>query len=43
MLNSKIMKSPLIIYADFESVLVSEENEKENPVLHKQISKTYCL
>ena len=39
----KIMKSPFIIYADFESVLVSEDNEKQNPVLYKQISKTYCL
>ena len=39
----KIMKSLFIIYADFESVLVSEDNEKQNPVLYKQISKTYCL
>ena len=34
MLNSKIMKknkSPFIIYADFESILVPEGNGKQNP------------
>ena len=25
------IKSPFIIYADFESILVSEDNEKQNP------------
>ena len=34
MLNSKIMKekkSPFIIYADFESILVPEDNGNQNP------------
>ena len=34
MLNSKIMRekmSPFTIYADFESILVPEDNEKQNP------------
>ena len=35
MLNSKIIerkrKSPFIIYTDFESILVPENNEKQNP------------
>ena len=33
MLNSKIMKKNkvTIIYADFESILVSEDNKKQNP------------
>ena len=33
MLNLKIMKKNkvTIIYADFESILVSEDNEKQNP------------
>ena len=39
----KIM-SPFMIYPDFESILVPEDNGKQNPrVLYKQISKTYCL
>ena len=29
-LNSEI-KSPFVIYADFESILVSENNRKQNP------------
>ena len=34
MLNSKIIKkikSPFIIYADFENILVSDNNEKQYP------------
>ena len=27
----RTIKSPLRIYADFESILVPEDNEKENP------------
>ena len=33
-LNSKMMKkikSPFIIYADFESILVPDDNRKKNP------------
>ena len=40
------IRSPFIIYADFESILGPEDNEKQNPeesYLHKQISKRYCL
>ena len=31
MLNSKIMNCRLIIYADFKSILMSADNEKQNP------------
>ena len=38
MLNSKFWKkkSPFMIYADFESIVVPEDNRKQNPksVLH---------
>ena len=27
----RLIKSPFIIYADFESILVPENNEKQNP------------
>ena len=39
------MKSEFIIYADFESIVVPEDNEKQNPerVLYEQVSKTCCL
>ena len=37
-------KSSFVIYADFESILVSEELKvKSKSVLYKQISKLYCL
>ena len=33
-----------MIYADFESILVPEDNGKQNPkALYKQISETCCL
>ena len=35
-----------LLYADFESILVPEDNGKQNPnsrVLHKQISKIFWL
>ena len=31
MLNSKIMNFKLIIYADFKSILMSADDEKQNP------------
>ena len=38
------IKLLFIIYADFKSILVPEDNGKQNPrVLCKQILKTYCL
>ena len=39
------IKSPFMIYIDFESILVPENNEKQNPKesYRKKISKTYCL
>ena len=33
------IKSPFIIYADVESILVPEDNEKKN----KKYKKTWCL
>ena len=30
-------------YIDFESVLIPEDNRKQNPVLYKQMSKTCCM
>ena len=52
MLNSKIIerkrKSPFIIYTDFESILVPENNEKQNPdksytnKYQKHIATIYC-
>ena len=36
--DERKIKSPFIIYADFESILVPEDNGKQNPrVFHKQI------
>ena len=29
--DERKVKSPFIIYADFESILVSEDNRKQNP------------
>ena len=39
------IKPPCMIYADFESILVPEDNGKQNPdeSYTKQISKTCCL
>ena len=39
------IKSPIIIYADFESVLVPENNEKQNPEesYTNKYLKTFCL
>ena len=39
------IKSPFIIYANFENILVPENDGKikSKRVLYKQISKTYCL
>ena len=38
------IKLLFIIYANFKSILVPEDNGKQNPrVLCKQILKTYCL
>ena len=38
------IKSPFVIYADFESILLPEELKvKFKSVLYKQISKLYCL
>ena len=39
------VKSPFMIYVDFESILVPGNNEKQNPKesYWKKISKTYCL
>ena len=34
------MKSPFVIYADFESILVSEDNGKQNHYFYSQ-SKTF--
>ena len=34
------MKSPFVIYADFESILVSEDNGKQNYYFYSQ-SKTF--
>ena len=36
------MKSPFVIYADFESILVSEDNGKQNHYFYSQ-SKTFFL
>ena len=38
------IKSPFIIYAGFESILVPENNGKQNPEeSNRKKSKTYCL
>ena len=39
------IKSPFIIYEDFESILVPVNNEKQNPEesYTENMSKTYCL
>ena len=39
------IKSPFMIFADFESILVPEDKvkAKSKRVLYEQISKTYCL
>ena len=39
------IKSPIMIYVDFESILVPEHNKKQNPdeFLYEQISKTCCF
>ena len=41
----KRKKSPFMIYADFESILVREDNGKQNQKkdLYEQISEIYCL
>ena len=42
------IKSPFIIYADFESILMAEDNGKQNPEesymnkYQKQVSCSYC-
>ena len=43
--HERKIKSPFIIYEDFESILVPVNNEKQNPEesYTKNISKTYCL
>ena len=38
------IKSPFIIYADFESILMPKDHGKQNPKeSYKQTSKIYCL
>ena len=41
--NERKVKSLFIIYTDFESISVPENNGKQNRVLYEQILRTYCL